>query len=293
MKRKPIFEEIQPTFGSSFAIRKFTEHNCSNLPYWHCHPEYEIVFISNGKGKRHIGDHISYYENGDLIFLGPNIPHLGFAQEVHEEHVEVVVQMKEDFLGPGFFESVIEMGAIHELFQRARSGLVYYGGTKWDVGQRLLAMVEMNSFDRLLELLRVLNILAYSPEYHALNVNYRSLEAKPQEQLRIKAIYDFVEKHFHRQFTLEEIATEVGMTVPAFCRFFKRHTHKTFVTFLNEFRIAHACSLLGQAHQSIASVAYESGFNNLSHFNKQFRLVTGKTPSAYRRHLRKFVVSPA
>lgn len=288
---KPIYEEIRPSFGSSFAFRKFDIEHGSNLPYWHCHPEYEITFISNGRGKRHIGDHISYFDEGDLIFLGPNIPHMDFSQEVYESHYEIVIQMKEDFLGPHFLD-VIEMGAIKELFERAKSGLAFYGATKWDIGERLSRMVDMNSFDRLLELLRVLNILAYSPDCYAFNLNYQALEIKPQEKQRIKAIYEFIEQNFQRHFSMQEVADHVNMTVPAFCRFFKKHTHKTFVAVLNEFRIAHACSLLGEEHANIANVGYESGFNNLSHFNKQFKLITGKTPSAYRKHLKKFMVAP-
>ncbi|GAB4258178.1 MAG: AraC family transcriptional regulator [Saprospiraceae bacterium] len=288
---KPIYEDIRPSFGSSFAFRRFNGEQCSNLPYWHCHPEYEITFISNGRGKRHIGDHISYYDEGDLVFLGPNIPHMDFSQEVFEDHYEIVVQMKEDFLGPHFLD-VIEMGAIKELFERAKSGLVFYGATKWDIGERLSRMVDMNSFDRLLELLRVLNILAYSPDCYSLNLNHQALEIKPQEKQRIRAIYDFIEQNYQRQFSLEEVAEQVNMTVPAFCRFFKKHTHKTFVAILNEYRIARACALLGEEHANIANVGYECGFNNLSHFNKQFRLYTGKTPTGYRKHLKKFMVAP-
>jgi len=216
---------------------------------------------------------------------------MDFSQEVFEEHYEIVVQMKEDFLGPHFLD-VIEMGAIKELFERAKSGLVFYGATKWDIGERLSRMVDMNSFDRLLELLRVLNILAYSPDCYSLNLNHQALEIKPQEKQRIRAIYDFIEQNYQRQFSLEEVAEQVNMTVPAFCRFFKKHTHKTFVAILNEYRIARACALLGEEHANIANVGYECGFNNLSHFNKQFRLYTGKTPTGYRKHLKKFMVAP-
>ncbi len=286
---KPIFEEIQPTFGSSFACRWFTDKDCSNLPYWHSHPEYEIVWISNGSGKRHIADHISYFDDGDLVLLGPNVPHMGFAQGLHEQHEEVVVQMKEDFLGPHFLASP-ELHAVQKLFERAKSGICFYGRSRWEVGQRLKKLIKMDSFDRLLELLRILQKMAHSNESSSLNINHKAIDVKPQEQQRMRAINDFVEHNFSRPFPLSGVASSVNMTPPAFCRFFKKMTHKTFTTFLNEYRIAHACNLLSGDHSGIAAVSYECGFNNLSHFNKQFKYVTGKTPTAYRRHLRKFMM---
>lgn len=291
IRKKPLFENIHPTFGQSFTVRRFTEEDASGLPYWHCHPEYEIVFISNGRGKRHIADHVSHYFEGDLVLLGPNIPHLGFAQELQEKHVQVVVQMKENFLGKDFFE-IPEMADIRQLFQRALSGLSFHGHTRWEVGQILQNMVEMDNFWKMVELLRALQIMADSQEVWPLHINYLSLEVKPQDHQRMQSVYDFVEKNFQRPFTLDEAARVISMTPPAFCRFFKKLNHKTFIEFLNEFRIAHACSLLSEKHISIAEVSFESGFNNLSHFNKHFKLVTGVTPTQYRQDLRQFILAP-
>ncbi len=291
INKKPLFENIRPTFGNSFTVRRFTEADAeSSMPYWHCHPEYEIVFISNGRGKRHIADHVSHYFEGDLVLLGPNLPHLGFAQELKEKHVQIVVQMREDFLGKDFFE-LSEMADIRQLFQRARSGLSFHGHTRWEVGQILQNMVDLDKFWRMVELLRALQIMADSQEVWPLKINYLSLEVKPQDHQRMQSVYNFVEKNFHRQVTLDEAAGVINMTTPAFCRFFKKINHKTFIEFLNEFRVAHACSLLAEEHLSIAAVSYESGFNNLSHFNKQFKSVTGVTPTQYRQDLRQFVVS--
>jgi AraC-like DNA-binding protein/quercetin dioxygenase-like cupin family protein len=288
---KPIFENIQPSFGSSFTVRKFTEENCSSLPYWHCHPEYEIVFISNGKGHRQISDHISSYQDGDLIFLGPNIPHLGFAQELYEQHVEVVVQMRDDFLGKDFMDRP-EMASIKQLFERAKSGVTFHGHTRWEVGQILQRMGEVDNFYRLIDLLKVLQIMATSDEFNSLNINHVSAEVKPQDHYRMEQVFSFVEANFSQQFSQVEVANHIGMTTPAFCRFFKKLNHKVFTDFLNEYRVARACNLLSGDAYSIIQVCYASGFNNVSNFNKQFKAVTGQTPSDYRRNLRKFVLSP-
>ena len=259
-----------------------------NRPHWHFHSEYEIEYISNGRGKRHIGDHISFFEDGDLIFLGPNLPHFGFTEELFEEHVEIVVQMKEDFLGQGFL-SKPEMEAIKRLFELSRQGISFQGAIKEEVGNRLQNMMRLGSFDRLLELLSILHLMARSDEHKMLNASGFALEVNAQDQKRIEAVYDYVENNFQEDVNLDEAASRVNMTVPAFCRYFKKLTRKTFSQFVNEFRIAHACRLLGDENLTIAAVSFDSGFNNLSHFNRQFKSITGLSPRDYRKSLKKVV----
>ena len=285
---KAALEKIEPGFGSSFSIRKFTGHALTTKPKWHFHPEYEIVYISNGSGKRHIGNHISHYNNGDLIFLGPNLPHFGFVDHIKEEHVELVIQMKEDFLGSKFLEKP-EMTAIKQLFERSRRGLSFYDPIKKEIGEQLVQLTEKNNFEKLIELLKILNELAYSQDYEMLNVGGFSLEVNAQDHQRMRAIYNFTGLNFRRPISLKEIAAEVNMTIPAFCRYFRKLTGKTFTKFVNEYRVAHACKLLAEDDGSISEVCFESGFNNFSHFNKQFKKLTGHSPSEYRKEQRKVV----
>ena len=281
---KAKIEKIEPSFGSSFAIRKFRKHEVDNTAPWHVHPEYEIVYISTGKGKRQVGNSISHYENGDLIFLGPNLPHYGFANDSEEPHTEIVVQMKADFLGEDFFNKP-EMANIQHLFELSKSGLYYYGVIKEKIGQRLEKMLDMDNFQRLLELLDILNELAKSKEYELLHANSIQLEVNAQEQERIESIYQYVQDNYQESITLETIASVANMTVPSFCRYFKKQTNLTFTQFVNEFRIKQACHLLRKPELTILAVSQESGFNNLSHFNKLFKEITGLTPSDYREDL--------
>jgi AraC-like DNA-binding protein/mannose-6-phosphate isomerase-like protein (cupin superfamily) len=288
MSMKAALEKIEPVFGSSFTLKSFDESDDCNHPNWHFHPEYEIVYISKGKGKRHIGDHISYFESGDLIFLGPNLPHFGFTEEVFEAHTEIVVQMKEDFLGVEFLKKP-EMQAIKQLFQRSRQGLSFSGPVKDRVGEQLKSMLKQDSFDRLLTLLHILQEMAEAKDYEMLNASGFALEVNTQDQDRLEAIYHYVQHNFKDEVNLDEAARLANMTVPAFCRYFKKLTRKTFSQFVNEFRIAHACRLLGDDSMTIAAVSFESGFNNLSHFNRQFKHITNLSPRAYRKNIRKVV----
>jgi len=288
--KQPILEKIEPGFGSSFKLMHFSSRVQNTSSYWHFHPEFEIVYIDKGKGKRHVGNHISYYKNGDLIFLGPNVPHLSFSDGLDPDHQEVVVQMKGDFLGENFINKP-ELAMVRNLFEKAKQGIVFKKETKKRVGERLLKMQKLDSFDRLMELLSILNELAISDEYQLLNAGNFSLEVAGQDHQRINKIYNFVENKFQKTIQLEQVAKEVNMTIPAFCRYFKKLTGRTFTQFVNEYRIAHSSRLLSEDHISISEVCYESGFNNFSHFNKQFKLITGKSPTAYRKEMKMVVGS--
>lgn len=285
---KPQLEKIDPKFGSSFTVRSFDSNNENDTPVWHFHPEIEIAYIQDGSGKRHIGSHLSYYKKGDLILIGPNLPHLGFTNRFARGQKEVVVQMREDFLGKDFFD-LPEMRDIKVLFERSRNGIRFHGNTKRKVGERLNDLVYMNNFEKITSFLTILQTLAITDEYTNLNAGNLAIETQVSDNDRIKVIYRYVNENFKETITLEEVATLINMTVPAFCRYFKKITKKTFINFLNEFRVVHACKLIAEEHHTITEVCYECGFNNFSHFAKNFKKITGKTPSNYRKELNLLV----
>ncbi|MGB3774856.1 MAG: AraC family transcriptional regulator [Leeuwenhoekiella sp.] len=287
---KPTLEKIKPTFGSSFLYRTYNsekENNGKN--FWHYHPELELVYVNGGTGKRQVGSHISYYRNGELILIGSNLPHCGFTDSLSNYDQETVVQMLPDFLGDTFFE-IPEMKSIKSLFERAKMGIVFHGETKRGIGAKVEALGKLENYERLLGLLEILKSLEIAEQYTVLNAQGFILETELQDNNRINVVFNFVKEEFKRQIPLDEIAELVSMTVPAFCRYFKKITGKTFTHFVNEYRLTHAAKLLHENPISITDVCFESGFNNFSHFNKQFKKFTGKTPSTYRNEL-KFVVS--
>ncbi|MEM7027315.1 MAG: AraC family transcriptional regulator, partial [Pseudomonadota bacterium] len=187
------------------------------------------------------------------------------------------------------FLDIPEINAIKQLFARAKTGLAFTGEIKHQIGQLLTEMVAMPSFERLLGLLKVLQMMATTTDYQSLNATGFAVEVNPQDKDRMERIYQYVEQNFQRTIPLEEVAKLISMTVPAFCRYFKKLTNRTFTQMVNEFRITYASRLLQDEHLSIAAISFESGFNNLSHFNKQFRLITGISPREYRKGLRKLV----
>lgn len=269
---------------TSFDIFRYTEKDFFELPKWNFTPNYEIIFVSNGEGKRHIGGHVSHYQSGDLIVLGPNLPHFGFTNEKAEKYTQIVLQINEAYLDETFLQKK-EMLEIGTLFARAKRGIVYNGRTKTEVGQNLIAMSQMTGFDRFIALLENLHLLATSREYEILNAG-SVLEMETKDYNRIQLIYNYVHSHFKENISLEFIAAKIKMTVPAFCRYFKKMTRLTFTQFVNQFRVAYACQLLVNNTLSIAEICTQSGFQNTSHFNKQFKLNVGVSPHKYRKNRR-------
>ncbi len=283
----PTLRLIEPSFGSSFTLTKYNIKYNSHV--WHYHPEIQLLFINGGSGKRQVGSHISYYNNGDLTLIGSNLPHCGFTDEIIGNKNVVVIQMKPDFLGEHFFD-IPEMRNIKNLFNQAKSGITFGGKTKRKIGKKISKMEEQSPFERLLSLIEILNELELATEDATfLNAEGFRMEMHVQDNERINYIFNYVKDNFKEPTRLEEIAEKVSMTVPSFCRYFKKITHKTYTKFVNDYRLVHACKLLAEKPISISEIAFESGFNNFSHFNKLFKEFTGKNASDYRHELKSFL----
>ncbi|HMH33827.1 MAG TPA: AraC family transcriptional regulator [Puia sp.] len=276
---KVVLEKLLPDMGSSFRI--LLTPNLNDLFYWHFHPEYEIVYVEAAEGVRHVGDHISRYKDHDLVFIGPNIPHLNFDYGVHSECEQVVIQMKEDFLGKDFFSNP-ELSSIRQLFERGRKGLSFSGETKSKVGVKLKRISQLGHFEQLVELLHILQELANTEEVTSLDSRPVSNQFVGKEQVRMNIIHKYIEDHYQQPVNVGEVATLVHITTAAFCRYFKKNTRMTFTDFLNQYRINQAKKMLLH-DKNVTEACYGSGFENLSYFNKTFKKLTGENPSQFRK----------
>ena len=276
------FEKIEPEAGSSFRVIHHTEVDSCGV-YWHYHPEYEIVFIPSGEGQRRIGTNVSRYETGELVFIGPNLPHLNYSYGKQGDYEEIVVQMRDDFMGESFLQKP-EMIPVRRLFERAHAGLVFGSSTKQQVSPWLMQLSGQTPFERFLTLLRILQQLADASDAKPLHTDGVRFDLNPKEQERINRVCQYVEQQYAEPVDMHAVADLASMTVPAFCRYFKRMTRQTFTDFVNEYRVNQARRMLHSA-RTVADVSFAVGFNNLSHFNRTFRTVTGQTPSTYRKSL--------
>ncbi|MFA8433057.1 MAG: AraC family transcriptional regulator [Marinifilaceae bacterium] len=259
---------------------------------WHYHPHFELQFIERSKGTRIVGDCIDTFTEGDMVFMGPNLPHVWKNDDSYYQKnpdlraVAWVVHFRADVFGPDFFE-VPEMSRIKRFLSSSGRGIRIEGSTKYKMIQIWQKLNTANFTQRIIYLLEMLDTLAQSDDLEYLaSEDFARIFQKSSNQ-KLYQIYEFVSRNFQQKIDLEQVAHEASMSKTAFCRFFKNQTGKTFSEFLNEMRINYARKLLAEGKLSISQIAYECGFNSPSYFNRQFKAHTGKAPKEQRTQVSK------
>lgn len=274
-------EEVLPNPGQSFKLFK---PRLKNYFYWHYHPEYELAYVEATTGIRHVGQHISSYQDSELVLIGKNIPHLNFDYGLKTAYRQIVVQLKENFLANAFAETP-ELSAIHTLFEQSVFGISFYGETKAAVSQKLRLMQQHNHFDQLLALLEIFQLLALSEEKEILNDRDTSVKLFLNDKIRMGTVYKYIHASYNDSPDVNAIASKVHLSTAAFCRYFKKQTRMTFTDFVNQYRITQAKTLL-LADKTVSEACYEVGFESLSYFNKLFKKVVGENPSSFKKKYR-------
>ena len=282
---KASYEILQPGSRHSFLARRFDER-AFDSPY-HFHPEYELTSIIKGNGKRYVGSHMADFFSGDLVLIGPNLPHCWKLEDTGESGAgAIVIQFTAGFLGTDFF-GIPELKEVKKLLQRSASGISFNGQTQASINNDLASLVnEESNFNMMLNLLQILQRLALSDEYTSLDQSESIGERTPAEQERINPVFAYLVENFRRPVSLDVAAGIANMTPNAFCKYFKKVTRKTFVETVIEYRLHYATRQLVQTDRSIADIAFDSGFGDVSHFFKTFKNKMQLSPLNYRK---KFV----
>jgi len=280
---KPHLVNRESFTNTSFGVER---HRFPHfLKVWHYHPELELVFLTKGSGTRFIGDSIDHFSPGDIVLIGKNLPHMWLSDKEYFEKSSglisesIVIHFRDNFLGDSFFE-VPEMASISKLLEKSKYGIRFLD-TSAELKNLIYHIPEEKGFTKTIRFLEILNLLAKHPKYALLgNKVYTNTKDQPDNKNFIK-VYEHVFKNFNKEITLDDVAGIAHMNPSAFSRSFKRFNNKTFSRYLNEIRIGYACKLLIEEKYSITYICYESGFNYLSNFNRQFKAITGTTPSNY------------
>lgn len=279
---KPIFKKVESKSEEAFVakIDQFSQF----YNKWHFHPELELTHIVKGRGTRFIGDHIEYFEDGDLLLVGSNLPHVWKNQnEESELAVAQVVQFLPTFLGNEVLGK-LEFKQVQNLLTRSAYGLKIVGDTKDQVlGQLDVLFDAKSSLERLITLIRILDLLGKSPDLIQMSNSLFIVKADKQQVDRLNLVIDYTITNFASKITLEDVASLSNMSVSNFCKYFKARLQKTYVQYLTEVRIGMSCKLLIENRLSVQQIAFESGFVNISNFNRAFKLTKQMTPLAYRK----------
>jgi len=251
---------------------------------WHFHPEYELTLIVRSQGKRFVADNISDYRDGDLVLLGPNLPHTwqsSPAADARVHHKACVIQFPENFLGEGFFGAA-ELRQVKGLLRRSAHGLCFTGGSRDEASQQIKALGQLSGLRKLTSFLEILGILARSRKAITISSPGFVPSLHHANHRRIDQVCNYINSNYQQNISQPLVAELVQMSPSSFSTFFRKTVGLTFVDYVNNLRISHACRLLIETEHSILKICHSAGFNNLSNFNRRFLKHKGSSPRQYR-----------
>lgn len=278
----PNFEKIESNVNHSFHINHMKVDFFPSLR--HYHPEIEILLIEQGTGIRFVGDSAEPFAPGDLVMIGPNVPHEWCSEKnsTTTQSEAIYILFNPEMLGANFWE-LPETKIILKIIQQSERGIKLKGKTRDEVALLMKTIDTSYGFSRIKILLNILELIAFTNEYQYLASPNIQNPIDDRDTKRLNDVHKYIIDNIHQEISLDKAASIANLSKPAFCRYFKRRANKTFIQFLNEIRIGQACRLLVNENFSVAEICFSCGFVNISYFIKQFKKVTGYTPLGYRK----------
>jgi len=282
------FEQIILNDKESFFIGIFQDNLEKST--WHYHNNYEISFITEGSGKRIVADSIEEFQPGDLVFIGRNLPHVWIADKEmltpSARTLEMVFLQFTDKVLCSQLLALPEFNHVAKALSLSEQGIQIVGQTLNEVSELMLQMPYLKGFDRMSHFFRMMDIIGKS-ETHINLASKEYLKTRfTTGNKRIATIHEYLMNNYREEIDLGKLAALINMAVGSLCRFFKLNMEMTIFEYLNKIKVEFACKLLMDPDLSILDVCMDSGFNNLSHFNKQFKKITGVSPSEYRKRFK-------
>ena len=253
----------------------------------HQHPQWQLTFILEGKGQLMVGDYLGRFEPGDMFLFSANMPHVFrsdaeyFDPQTDKYSLGNTLFFDFEALGKSLME-VEEFTGLNQWLQQTKGCFAIKGSAKNNIKNNLMNYPGLKGLKKILVALEILNVLQESQELTALNRLIPHKDFTESEGKRMGQVMSFILSQSQNQISLSEVADVANLSKEAFCRFFKERTGKTFTEFLTQVRIHQACQLLQESEWSISQIAYQSGFQNLSYFNRAFKKIQGETPKEYR-----------
>ncbi|WP_346088835.1 AraC family transcriptional regulator [Sphingobacterium ginsenosidimutans] len=279
---KTLIQKIHVEEQYSFACRTYRTPTFETA--WHRHPECELIVITEGNGTALIGDYIGDYKQGDVFFLGSDLPHWFRKSRQDAVGSAIVVHFLKDFWGTGFL-ALPEMHVIAGLLKNDSTGIQLIGNLAAEIDLMIRKIENTEGLERIQLLLNCMEQIGSSEEHKVITMAFDTIAGR-EGNIVIEAIIDYSFKNFLNPISLEEVASSTNMSVSAFCRFFKKNIKKSYFDFIKELRIGHACKLLRDTDRPILDICYNSGYNSWAHFSKQFKVVTKASPLKYRKQFR-------
>ncbi len=256
---------------------------------WHYHAQYELLYISKSSGIRFVGDSVSQFAPGDLVLVGPYLPHLwrndpSFYKEEDVNKVKtIVIKFTKNFIGEGTF-NLPEFLGINKLLELSKFGVSFGDHVSHKLHSDLVGIIDLSPAKQTILLLEILHRLSLAEDKNVLSsTDMRQYTTDNSD--RIDEVIKYISNNYANAISLEDVSEVACMTTNSFCRFFKKTTNKSFTEFLNEVRIRNASRLLAQEEMQVSEICYSVGYNSITNFNRQFKKIMGHTPKNYRQSM--------
>jgi AraC-like DNA-binding protein len=256
-------------------------------PHLHRHEEIQLTLILKGEGTLLVGNNMHTFSPNQVYLIGANMPHVfkSDASYYQTDSTNEVHALTIFFNTKGKLASLFdlpELKNVYTFFSAQQTGFKIPQSSFTDISSKILSIKYATGMDQLMQFFQLLKSLSLIENLHPLSANVQTEGFSDYEGGRISNIYNYIIQHHNRDITLEEVSATAYMTPQAFCRYFKKHTRVTFITFLNEVRVNEACKkLIDGSYDSVSSVAFDCGFNSITNFNRVFKTTTGKSPREY------------
>ena len=278
---KFIRQKIFVPESHSFMINKLDMSQ--NTDKIHSHRNYELNYIIKGSGQRFIGGSIARYESGDLVLMGPDLPHGWEVENSKDIPESITIHFHEEIFDARLFK-IPEFESLQRLLDKSNSGIFFQNIDHKLFGIHLDKLQSLYGFESMIQILVILNYLTQLKDTQILSASDYAWKKIQSESERINKVYDYILHNFHDGIKLKDAAEQINLSESAFCTYFKKITKKSFFTFLKEIKIGYACKLLSDSKDlNIAQVCYSSGFNNVANFNRQFREITNLSTREFRK----------
>jgi AraC-like DNA-binding protein len=282
---KPSFEKVPSSANASWTM--LNRRLVDEIPFeWHHHPEYELTLTLNSRGHRYISSDVQLYADGDLVLVGPNVPHSWCSAELIDPakpHVALVIWFSEAW-AKSLVSLFPEMGQVRNLLSAAQCALSFSESLSRELRPTIEAMVNQPAPDRLVSLLHVLTQLMQDTSAQRIVPTGSSLSCDAiSEDARIHRVLDHIHGHYTLPLMICDLAQMACVSVSAFHRMFRRHTRCTALDYIARLRIGRACALLMEGNMVISLISEEVGYSSLAFFNRQFKAQKGMTPTEFRR----------
>ena len=284
---KPLPFSIPKTANESFRVQVDRQPHFYDV--LHCHPEIQLTLIVRSEGVYSIAHQMGRFQEGDMYLIGADVPHV-FRNSEHwydgtagEEAHSISLFFRRNSFGQGLFD-LPEFLNVKQLLEGSVRGIRLNKELADELASQMLEMPVLPGTSRIIRLLQFLEKITASSEWEYLSPAVDQHFEK-EDYERLNKIMAYIMAHYAQPISLEAIAHEAHLSPSAFCRFFKKRTRKSFVEYLNDFRVSMACKLLMESQEPVAQICYQTGFNNLANFNRQFRRVMGITPTGYRGYI--------